>query len=191
MGPEGGSDEDLLRVFLRGDERPFTDLVRRHEDKIFALALRITGDRGDALDVTQEVFLKVFRKAASFKGKSRFSTWLYSIAINEARDMVRTRKRLPLLEEEPGAEPGAIDPSPPFDDAATLRLVVATALAKLPRDYLEAVVMHDLGAVPYEDIARLTGVALGTVKSRISRGRRLLARELEHQTKPHPSKRSS
>jgi RNA polymerase sigma-70 factor, ECF subfamily len=177
-------DEELLARFISGDEAAFNELMRRHEDRIFGLALSITGDRGDALEATQETFMALWRKATSFQGRARFGTWLYRIGINAARDQVRKRSRMPLLEAE--APPEA--PLPGDMESVSLRLDLARGLATLPPEYREAVVMHDLGDIPYEEIARITDVALGTVKSRISRGRRLLAKHLEPEHERPPSK---
>jgi RNA polymerase sigma-70 factor (ECF subfamily) len=199
--PEDASDHQLLQLFLGGDQRAFEVLVRRHEDRIFALAYRITGNRADALEAAQETFLSLFRAAASFRGGSEVSTWLYRIGINAARDALRRRRRAPVPEDRPevlgvgsagptnmrragsagpqsvlGASAGRQD----VEDVVATRIDLARALASLPEDHREAIVMHDVGGIPYEEIARVTGVALGTVKSRISRGRRLLAQRLEH-----------
>jgi RNA polymerase sigma-70 factor (ECF subfamily) len=188
--------------------------MRRHEERIFALAYRITGNRADALEATQETFLSVLRAASSFRGGSEVSTWLYRIGINAARDALRRRRRAPVPTERPdvlgpvakrsshrgiraagsaGAEDergtgsaGAED----VEEVVAARVDIARALALLPEDYREAVVMHDVGGIPYEEIARVTGVALGTVKSRISRGRRLLAERLEHRPAAPASKDS-
>jgi RNA polymerase sigma-70 factor (ECF subfamily) len=183
LGHDGSvaSDEALLEVFLRGQESAFTELVRRHEDRIFALALKMTGNRSDALDATQDTFIQCFRQAAKFRGESAFGTWLYRIGINSCRDLLRKRKRLPALEDEvPEADPPS-DRGPSIEDAVSARLDLRTALAALNEDYREAVALHDLGGVPYEEIATMTGVSIGTVKSRISRGRKRLAELLEQQ----------
>jgi RNA polymerase sigma-70 factor, ECF subfamily len=181
------SDEDLLRRFVDGDEGAFSELMRRHEDRMFAMAYRITGDRGDALDATQEAFISMFLRAASFRGESAFSTWLYRIAMNAAYDIVRRRRATPELHPEEHEDP-SVPPAAAMEDAAGTRSDVAGALASLPAEYREAVVMHDLGDISYEEIARLTKVSLGTVKSRISRGRRRLAEVLEPSYRPAPSK---
>jgi RNA polymerase sigma-70 factor, ECF subfamily len=191
LAGEPRSDKDLLGRFLEGDEDSFATLMRRHEDRIFGLAYRITGDRADALEATQETFTSLFRSAANFKGDSELGTWLYRIGLNAARDVVRRRRRAPV----PEGAPEQLDLHRPAvaatDDAVAARLDVARALAALPEDYREAVVMHDIGGIPYEEIARLTGVAIGTVKSRISRGRRMLARHLEQPAKARASKDST
>jgi RNA polymerase sigma-70 factor (ECF subfamily) len=180
-----GSDRNLLEDFLRGDHDAFAELMRRHEDRIFALALRMTGSHSDALEATQETFINAFRRAKQFRGDSAFGTWLYRIGINTCKDHLRRRKEVTL---EPDA--GAFDaPSGVrVDESVVRRLDLRDALTRLPHDYREAVVMHDLGGIPYEEIASLTGAPLGTVKSRISRGRRMLAQLLEHTGSDDPSK---
>ncbi len=180
-------DEDLLRRFVDGDEDAFSELMRRHEDRVFAVAYRITGDRSEALDATQEAFISLFKRAKSFRGDSAFSTWLYRIGMNAAYDVIR--KRRPTVEARPDLtqELGSSGATA-MEEAAGIRSDVAGALAALPAEYREAVVMHDLGGIPYEEIATLTKVSLGTVKSRISRGRRRLAELLEPSYRPETSK---
>jgi RNA polymerase sigma-70 factor, ECF subfamily len=183
LAPSDLSDPELVTRFLEGDTEAFTTLTRRHEDKIFAIAWRITGDRSDALDATQDALITVYRKVGSWRGESAFSTWLYRIVVNATRDVMRKKGRAPIPEEE-------VTPRPSSDDVegeVTTRLDVRRALMELPEDYREAVVMHDIGGIPYEEIAEATGVALGTVKSRISRGRKKLARSLEPTRDPGAS----
>jgi RNA polymerase sigma-70 factor (ECF subfamily) len=181
LGPDPGSqDEELLKAFLEGDESAFTTLMRRYENRIFSLALRMTRDRTDALDATQDAFISAFRRAGSFRGEAAFSTWLYRIGINSCNDLLRKKARLPVPTEEETTDRGGLAvPGPSLEDKVGTKLELAQALASLPPEYLEAVVMHDLGGVPYEEIARAMGIAIGTVKSRISRGRRKLALSLE------------
>ena len=179
------SDEQLLEQFLAGRRACFDALVRRHEDRIFALALRMMEDRSEALDASQEIFLTLWRRASSFRGDSSFSTWLYRIGINTCHDLLRKRKRVPQpLEELPEPQEARAG----VEEGVTLRMDLAGALAEIQSDYREAVLMHDLGGVPYDEIARLTGVPVGTVKSRISRGRRALAAALEHRLPAESSK---
>lgn len=179
------SDEDLLGQAAAGDQSAFTALVRRHEDRVFGIALRITGDRADALDATQDTFVSVFRQAGTFRAEAAFTTWLYRVAVNSCRDLLRRRRRLPEPTEELPERPR---PGIATEDLVGLRLDLAGALAQLPDEYRDAVLMHDLGALPYEEIAQATGVALGTVKSRISRGRRRLAELLEQPARARTSK---
>lgn len=184
---EERSDEDLLRSFVAGNESSFTELMRRHEDRIFALAFRMTGDRGDALDATQETFVTAFRQASRFRFDSAFTTWLYRVGINACHDVLRKRNRWTLRSDDTDdQEPDQA--AVPVDEAVVLRLDLTRALAELPSEYREAVVMHDIGGVPYDEIAHITHARIGTVKSRISRGRRRLAELLEHPTPAPGSK---
>jgi RNA polymerase sigma-70 factor (ECF subfamily) len=178
------NDSELVERFRNGDESAFTALVRRHEERIFGLAMRMTGERSDALDATQDAFVQAFRRAADFRGDSSFGTWLYRIGINSCKDVLRKRQRTPVPTEQ---LPDSGNPSS-VEDAVTARVDLSRALQELPEEYREAVCMHDLGGIPYEEIATLTGVAVGTVKSRISRGRRRLAELLEHPRGTAPSK---
>jgi RNA polymerase sigma-70 factor (ECF subfamily) len=182
------ADEELLKQFLNGEEPAFTELVRRHEDRIFALALKMTGNRTDALDATQDTFILAFRQASKFRGDSAFGTWLYRIGINASKDLLRKRKRLP----EPNAELNEFreeqSGAPGVEDRVATRLDVKRALLDLNDDYREAVCLHDIGGVPYEEIATVTGVSVGTVKSRISRGRKRLSELLEQQSVSRASK---
>lgn len=185
MEVERLSDEQLLDQFIAGRRACFDALVRRHEDRIFALALRMMGDRSEALDASQEIFLTLWRRASSFRGDSSFSTWLYRIGINTCHDLLRKRKRVPQPQEE---LPEPVDAGPDIEEGVAVRMDLAGALAEIQSDYRDAVLMHDLGGVPYDEIARLTGVPVGTVKSRISRGRRALAAALEHRLSAESSK---
>lgn len=183
MAADTRTDDDLVRSFLDGNQTSFAELMRRHEDRIFGLAFRMTGNRSDALDATQEAFVSAFRQAHRFRFDSAFGTWLYRIATNACHDLLRKRNRWGGTEEEQTEQQD--DRSSRFDEQVVARLDVAEALAALPDEYREAVVMHDIGGIAYEEIARLTQAQIGTVKSRISRGRRRLA-ELLEQRDPSP-----
>ena len=186
MAADPRSDDDLVRSFLDGNQTSFVELMARHEDRIFALAFRMTGDRADALDATQDAFLSAFRQVHRFRFDSAFGTWLYRIATNACYDLLRKRNRWP---GDQGEAPEQSDHrASHFDDAVALRLDVSQALAALPEEYRVAVVMHDIGGIPYEDIARTTDTQIGTVKSRISRGRRRLAELLEQRDPSTESK---
>lgn len=177
-------DEDLLARHLAGDRGAFEELMRRHEGRVFAVALRLTRDRSDALEATQNAFVSAFSKAGSFRGEAAFSTWLHRIAVNACRDLMRRRKDVPL-DPAAGAFERAGEGS--VEAAAGARVDVARALRTLPQEYREAVVLYDLAGLSYEEVAAATRAPLGTVKSRISRGRRMLARALE----PEPTQSTS
>jgi RNA polymerase sigma-70 factor (ECF subfamily) len=181
------SDESLLAAHLRGDPRAFGTLVTRHERRIFGLCLRILGNREDAEDATQEAFLAALRKAASFRRAAAFSTWLYRIAVNAATDQARRRgrSRLTTLDPEDAgvvADPRAAD----LGESVTAAVAVQTALARVPEEFRVAVVLCDLYRVPYADAAQILEVPVGTVKSRVFRGRAALAACLSGSDDPDP-----
>lgn len=169
------SDLELLTEARDGSERAFSELMRRHEGRVFSVCYRMLGERSAALDATQDTFINVFRRSEAFRGDSALSTWIYRIAVNVCKDALRKRTRTPIPQEEIEIE----STGSRMEDAVTARTDLARALAQLPDDYREAVVMFDLGGISYEEIATQTGAALGTVKSRISRGRKRLAELME------------
>ena len=187
MDLEDLSDEALLREHLNGTTSAYQILMRRHEERIFGLVLRMTGDRSDALEATQDTFIAAFRQAAKFRGESSFGTWLYRIGINAARDLLRKNQRLPEPIADPSDKEEVVDERR-LEDAVIGRIDLARALARLSEEYRQAVVLHDLGGVPYEEIAAIAEIPIGTVKSRISRGRRMLAQALEQPSERGASK---
>lgn len=176
-------DAQLIERFLAGEKRSFDELMEAHEDRIFAVCLRMLRDREAALDATQETFVTVFRKVGTFAGRSAFSTWLYRVAVNTCYDALRRQKR-----RAAGAMPEHHDP-PDITagdelSAVELRPDIETALRKLPVEFRSVLVLVDLEGMGQHDAADVLGVATGTVKSRLFRGRRLLAAELGNQTAP-------
>lgn len=176
---EALTDEELVTRFVSGGVPEALDvLLRRHQDRVFGMALRILGNRADALDAAQEVFVGVFRKAGSFRHQSAFTTWLYRLTVNACTDLGRKRARLPLASETiEAAVPDAIG-------TMVARLDVAAGLRALALDQRTAVVLRDLYGLTYEEIAAATGAPLGTVKSRVARGRDALAGGLTEQPPP-------
>ena len=175
---ETAPDADLLALAAAGNGEAFGLLMRRHEDRMFALALQMLGNRTDALDATQDAFISAFRRASSYRGDAAVGTWLYRVGINACKDFLRKKKRWSAQ----GDIEEAIDrraTGPGLDERVATRMEVHAALAQLSDEYREPLVMHDIGGIPYEEIAATTGTAIGTVKSRISRGRRKLAQLLE------------
>ncbi|MEO7803266.1 MAG: sigma-70 family RNA polymerase sigma factor [Actinomycetota bacterium] len=172
---ETADDQDLVIAFVRSNDRDALEvLLRRHEAKIYGLAYRITNSRSDALDVTQEVLLTVFRKVGDFKGQSAFSTWLYRLTTNACHDLGRKKARTPVPTE-------SIEPRIHSDDpirAATDQMVIEDALQRLIDDQRYAIVMRDILGLSYKEIAEVADVPVGTVKSRIARGRSALAQLL-------------
>ncbi len=170
-------DTDLLDRFIAGDQEAFNQLMRAHEDRVFAIALRMMRSRDAALDATQETFLTLFRKADRFHRQSAFSTWLYRVTINTCYDQLRKQKR-----SQADALPETNDPPDTRSEdelaGVELRPDLARALASLPEDFRAAVVLSDFEGNSLETVAEILEVPVGTVKSRLFRGRRLLAEKL-------------
>jgi RNA polymerase sigma-70 factor, ECF subfamily len=174
------SDEELLASHLRGDQRAFGQLVSRHERRVYGICLRMLGNREDAQDAAQEAFLSALRRASTFRQAAAFSTWLYRIAVNAATDQARRRGRartVPLEPDDAGVPAPARDPADHGDAVATA-VTVQAALARIPEEFRAAVVLCDLLRLPYADAAAVLEVPVGTVKSRVYRGRLALADEL-------------
>lgn len=192
-----GADSRLVEGLRQGTEAAYEALIAEYQQPVYNLAVRLLSDSSDASDVVQEVFLKVFRKIGAFRGDSSLKTWIYRIAVNEAynyqRWFGRHRKQEVGLEEE---EEGSLsysqrlpDPSrSPFDCAADQERhkLVEAALARMNPSYRMAVVLRDIEELSYDEIAEVLQVALGTVKSRILRGREALRKELAGRLEPEP-----
>ena len=177
MTERADTDASLIERYLRGDIEAFETLMRAHEDRVFAVCLRMLRDREAALDATQETFVTVFRKADRFAGRSAFSTWLYRVAVNTCYDHVRRSKRHmaePLPEGNDPADPAAGDEF----GSVEVRPDLEAALAALPVEFRAAVILADLEGLGLQTVAGMLGVPVGTVKSRVFRGRKLLAEAL-------------
>ena len=170
-------DEDLVRRFRAGEPDAFTDLVRRHQQRVYSLCLRVLGDADAAADVAQDTFIAVLRKLDSFRGDAAFTTWLHRVALNACYDELRKKRRRPMLhivaddgtQREPG--PPVLDHA---DEVAGTR-DVAAALATIPEEFRVALVLADVQDMAYDRIAHVLDVPIGTVKSRVHRGRLALA----------------
>ncbi|HAX81185.1 MAG TPA: RNA polymerase sigma factor SigM [Actinobacteria bacterium] len=183
MTDRAATDAALIARYLRGDMAAFEDLMRAHEDRVFAVCLRMLRDREAALDATQETFVTVFRKADRFAGRSAFSTWLYRVAVNTCYDHSRrTRRHLaePLPEGNDPADQSAGDEF----RAVELRPDLEAALAALPAEFRAAVILADVQGLALQTVAEALEVPVGTVKSRVFRGRRLLAEALGNRDAP-------
>lgn len=181
MPDHGERDEDLVRRYLSGDAGAFGTLVERHERRMYNLALRMTGREEDARDATQDAFLTALRKLSSFRGEAAFTTWMHRVTVNACYDLLRKRQRAPLLDRAPEDDRRAgLEPPPAPDHAATsdLSIDVQRALLEVPEDFRAVMILHDVQDLPYEQVAAIVGVPVGTVKSRLHRGRVALARAM-------------
>jgi len=173
-------DEDLVRRYLSGDARAFGTLVERHERRMYNLALRMTGREEDARDATQDAFLTALRKLSSFRGEAAFTTWMHRVTVNACYDLLRKRQRAPLLDRGSDEREGRPEPPPARDHAESsdLSIDVQRALLQVPEDFRIVMILHDVQDLPYVQVAAIVGVPVGTVKSRLHRGRVALARAM-------------
>ncbi len=176
--PNDERDEDVVRRVVDGDTAAFGVLVERHERRVYNLALRMTGREEDARDATQDAFLTALRKLSSFRGEAAFTTWMHRVTVNACYDLLRKRSRAPLLDRTEEHEPEP-PPAPDHADASDLSIDVQRALLEVPEDYRAVMILHDVQDLPYEEVAEIVGIPVGTVKSRLHRGRIALARALE------------
>jgi RNA polymerase sigma-70 factor (ECF subfamily) len=195
-------EQELVRELKSGSEEAFALLIAQYSQPIYSLIARSLRDPSEAADVTQEVFVKVFRKISSFHGDASLRTWIYRIALHETSNQRRwwnrhKRQELAIdapLENEEGectclAEMLATEDASPCEQAmrTETRQRVEAALHELPDAYREVVVLREIEGFGYEEIAEILNVNLGTVKSRLTRGRAALRewlknKELEHAT---------
>lgn len=171
--------DDLVHRAQRGELPAFNAIVLRYQDHVFSLVLRMLTHREAAEDVTQEAFVSAWRHIDSFRGGS-FRSWLFTIAANRARDELRKGVRRPTTSLDAARDdPDRADIDPPepgpspegVAEQGEMRAAIEVALATLPPDWREVIVMSDIHGMDYAEIAAATGVALGTVKSRLSRAR--------------------
>jgi len=181
-------DSALVAAAQGGDRNALDQLLRRHYDRIHAVCQRVAGGTRDADDACQEALIKIVRSLPRFDGRSAFSTWAYRIAMNASLDELRKRKRRPTLHTTDDAhrieapDPNAQAPIEQFSD----RLLLDDALAQLSDDLRAAVVLRDVADLDYAEIADALDIPIGTVKSRISRGRAALADTLRLTGTPQP-----
>jgi RNA polymerase sigma-70 factor, ECF subfamily len=165
-------DGPLVRRAQNGDRWAFEQLVERHQHRLYTLAARLLGTPDDAADAVQEALIRAWLALPSFRHGARFSTWMYRICVNAAHDQRAKSRRT-----EPSSELEVEDPQDAFA-RQELSGELQQALNELDDDYRTAVVLYDVLGCSYAEIAELTGVAEGTVKSRIFRGRARLAERL-------------
>ncbi|MEV6954044.1 RNA polymerase sigma factor SigM [Streptomyces sp. NPDC051183] len=182
--PGGHSDQELLSLHVAGDPDAFGELVRRHRDRLWAVALRTLGDREEAADAVQDALVSAYRAAHTFRGESAVTTWLHRITVNACLDRARkaaSRRTAPLddtdrlerlLEPHESAEAPA--------EREDLHRQLLAALSTLPAEQRAALVLVDMQGYPVAEAARILDVPTGTVKSRCARGRAKLVPMLTH-----------
>jgi RNA polymerase sigma-70 factor (ECF subfamily) len=187
-------DADVVASFLSGEERAFQELVTRYQTRLLNFIYRTIGDREKAEDLVQEVFIRVYRHIGRFDQSKKFSTWIYTIASNLAKNELRNRSRNPLVLFQAIKKNWQEDDRPlQFEDATSrpddlyrkrhLRELVEESVAQLPAHHREVFVLRELEGKSYEEIAEITATNLGTVKSRLNRARSSFAEIIEPRLK--------
>ena len=188
---------ELIRRLQQHDERAFRQCVRLYQDKVYSLVFRMLGSQAEAEDVSQEVFVTVFKSIDSFRGDSKFSTWLYRIAANHCKNRIKYLKRRAHKqtgELDDAAERELLGSSSstlgqqqasPVEALEGLQLgsIVQRAITKLDEEHRLLLVLRDVEELSYEEIMQVTGLAEGTVKSRLHRARLVLKEEIARHTK--------
>jgi RNA polymerase sigma-70 factor (ECF subfamily) len=188
-------DARLASALRLGSEDAYELLVARFQQPVYNLVYRLLLDPGDSCDVVQEVFLKVFRNITRFRGQSSLKTWIYRIAVNEVHNyrrwFFRHRRQEVVLEDQSEGGKNFGDTVPdrarsPYDCAldGEKRVMIEEALARINPMFRAAIVLRDVEDLSYEEIAEVLDVSLGTVKSRITRGRESMRRQLEGRLEP-------
>ena len=189
------ADERLVQRFQEGNAGAFEELVARHSTRVYNLCLRILGDPEEAADASQDTFLSALRKLHTFRGDAAFTTWLHRVTVNACYDSLRRKRRRPMLRvvtDEGDDRPEPTLPSPDHADRVILSVDVTAALMQVPEEFRVVLVMADVEDLPYEEIASVLEIPLGTVKSRVFRGRAALGRALGSSSgEPSPASRSS
>ena len=183
-----GDDRELVERFARGESGAFDTIVKRYEQRVYAIALRMTGNAEDARDTMQDVFVSALRALRSFRGDAQLSTWIHRVAVNASLDVLRKRARhaaRPL--EEAGEQPS--DDIAPDDAAARAARAaeVRRALHHVSEEHRAVLVLHDLQDLDYTQTAAALDIPVGTVKSRLHRARLEMARLLGHLRETEPS----
>lgn len=172
-------DAALMRAHVAGDAAAFGEIVRRHRDRLWAVAIRTLGDREEAADAVQDALVSAFRSADRFRGDSAVTTWLHRIVVNACLDRVRRRQSRPTVSlDDDNPQALTRGAAPPYDSDTAL--TVRAALQQLPAEQRVALVLLDMHGYSVAEIAAMLEVAEGTIKSRCARGRARLAVLLGH-----------
>ncbi len=176
------SDEELIRYFQDEDNEAFNEIVERYKDKLVNFIYRYTGNRDDAEDFAQDAFLKLYKSKHLYKEIAKFSTWFYTIALNTVRTNLKKKSRMNTLsinnyDVENEKDFDLHDDSPEPDSIVGSQMEVEfiqKAINNLDKSFKEVILLRDVQNLEYDEIAKITGLPLGTVKSRINRGREKL-----------------
>lgn len=188
--------DELIRRSLDGDENAFVQLITEYQKKIYNIAYRFFNNAPDAQDITQETLIKIYRSLDSYQIGRSFGSWVYMITINNCRDLAKQRKRHPFFsldDEERTYLSGLLsDPNPTPEKFVMDReaeVILKQMISELPEIYREVIILREIVGLHYEEISEALELSLGTVKSRINRGRLLMREKImderEHSFLPH------
>jgi RNA polymerase sigma-70 factor, ECF subfamily len=186
IAPKATSETQLIARAQRGDEEAFAALFEMHKRRVYSLCLRMTGDATEAEDLAQEAFLQLFRKIATFRGESAFSTWLHRLVVNVVLMHLRKKglQQVPL-EETDNSQEDAIKREYGDDDRRLLgsidRLVLARAIEELPPGYRSVFVLHDVEGYEHNEIAQIMDCSVGNSKSQLHKARLKLREALRRE----------
>lgn len=184
--PDKVTDETLIAQFQKGNVQAFDVLVRRYKDQLLNYVFRFVGNRVDAEDIVQETFLRVYKNKHYYKEIAKFSTWVYTIAGNLAKTELRRRKRRKIFsvsnfvnEERDFDIPDTAHNPEKEVDSSMKDDVIQRTIEKLPPKFKEVILLRDVQGFAYEEISQILNIPLGTVKSRVNRGRLKLQEDLK------------
>ena len=195
LAPPDALEQRLIDRLIARDERAFNELVKAYERRVFALVLRMIGDRAEAEDLAQEVFVQVFKAIGTFRGDAKLSTWVYRIAVNlcknrakylrvrhagEQEELEAVAERVPLGEAK-RANVGQVERPDEMIAGKQVEQIVQRAILQIEPDFRECLVLRDVEELSYEEIGEIAGLPAGTVKSRIHRARAMLREIVERE----------
>lgn len=180
------TDIEIVRKVVGGDTEAFSEIVRRYQDRVFRFVYNQVGSYDEALDASQDVFVQVLESLSSFRGESKFSTWLYSVTSNYCKNHRRKRFRTRSISISRGTaeeeyEIPLHDERECIEEKVLLNEMVEAVreeMSRLPEDYRDILQLRDVEGLPYEEIAKATGITLSNVKVRIHRGREMLKKKM-------------
>ncbi|HHH26967.1 MAG TPA: sigma-70 family RNA polymerase sigma factor [Polyangiaceae bacterium] len=192
-GPSRASEEAFIARLKARDETAFNELVELYQQRVFALVFRMMGRRAEAEEITQDTFVQTFRYIDNFRGDSKLSTWLFRVAVNLTKNrMKRNARRGAGLKQDldsvadhtelgsaEGVSVGSVERPDELAQGRQLEVIVKHAIMELEPDFRQLVILRDVEDLSYEEIAEVTGLPRGTVKSRIHRGRAQLRTKVE------------
>ncbi len=192
------NNTDQRKPFTEGEQQVFHELYQEHHRRVYSTCLRMTQNVSEAEDLTQEVFIQLFRTIGSFRGESAFTTWLHRLTVNHVLMHFRKRKVRPELTTGNGELPAqvVVGTGDPQRMRVVDRILLSEVIAQLPEGYREAIILHDVEGLEHREIAQIRGRSVGTSKSQLHKGRTMLRalitqrrrhRQVDRQSLPSPA----